>query len=117
MINKINKSSSNIEFENGLSIISNKDLSKTFIFQEKEKKAEITIIEIGKKATNIERHIFQLTNNTISGKCINEDIKVITFFIGTQKEFENWESIHLDELATFEQLGIDWCNFYKRQSH
>lgn len=61
----------------------------------------------------MDRHIFQLTNNRIS-KCTTTDIEVITFFVGTQKEFEHWENKRIDELTTFETLGVDWCSFYKK---
>ena len=113
VIQNENKNIMRIEFQKGLSIMSKADLSKNFIFEDNDKKNQISIIEIGKKAIDMDRHIFQLTNNRIS-KCTTTDIEVITFFVGTQKEFEHWENKRIDELTTFETLGVDWCSFYKK---
>ena len=105
----------NIILENGLSVISKDQLKRKFIFENRKTSHEIEIIEIGKTALDLKRHIHQLTKNTISNSCGIENVKVITFFVGTQIEFDTWENTKISELQTLETKGIDWCKFYKTE--
>ncbi|TCN53835.1 hypothetical protein EV143_101635 [Flavobacterium chryseum] len=97
----------------GLSHISETDMNKNFIFI--QNKVEIECVPIGSKTDlrDSHRYIFQLTNNTISSKCVDSDIKVITFFIGTNKDFLEWSNMNKGELEYLSDLGIDWCSYYK----
>lgn len=103
---------------NGLSTMLKSDQSKTFSFQSKLEKAEIQIVENGSDAQDQERHVFKLLQSTFYDKCVKGKTEVITFFIGTQQEFELWESTQIVELNTLKMnSGLDWCGFLKKHSN
>jgi hypothetical protein len=112
IINKNGRDEKYIYITKSLSIIAKSNLSKKFIFEDRQTKSEIDIIEIGKTALDAKRYIYRLFKTTTSNEC-GEDIELISFYVGTQREFDAWKIKKIDELQTLELSGIDWCNYYK----
>ncbi len=114
--NKIGKNSVGnvVKLENGLARVSGTTIASRFTFVD-DASNEIIIIPIGKQDTvrsNI-RYIFELSKGVSSSRCSKTDLNIITFFVGTKKDYIDWGNKFQDNFVYFDAVGIKWCEYYK----
>ncbi|NUY82712.1 hypothetical protein HUK80_17550 [Flavobacterium sp. MAH-1] len=106
-----------ILLKNGLAKIPSENLRSTMIFKEASNKI-IPVLEIGEIPRNHnERYIFHLSENNIYEACEIDEISYLDFFVGTQKEFNDWKSLRQHELDFFNSKSINWCEFLKNEAN
>lgn len=113
---KILGNSDVVTINEGLGRIYESKMKQKFLFRSIEKGIEISIIPIGEESqtSDTSRCIFMLTKGSSDSNCLKEPLNIVTFFIGKKQEFINWGNKYNDELDYFESIGVNWCEYYKK---
>jgi hypothetical protein len=102
--------------KHGLSRISESNVNKKFALTSAETKNEIPIIQIGdeKNAVDGKRNIFRLAKGFSSSNCDNNDINLISFYVGFKEDYLQWSNKYHDDFEYLDSIGVNWCSFYKQ---
>jgi hypothetical protein len=114
-IKEENTDSDSIKVVNGLGVIGRTNVRTKFVFKGLKSGNELEIVPIGQESMskNGEKKVYQLVKGKAQTDCTKRMVENIFFFIGSQKDFEQWNFKYINPFEYLDSNGIDWCNYYK----